>query len=90
MLHVAAILHSGICFGYYNFPIYYDKSWLYQYETTVTSGGSGVKFLWDFCLWTDQIIFTEKPDIVIVEYKQQSGIVVCIAIPADINIVAKE
>jgi len=49
-----------------------------------------VKILCDFDLRTDHIISARRPDIVIVDYNQRNGFIVDVAIPADINIVAKE
>ena len=84
---VASILHRNICSSYH-FPVHCDKPWLYQPEPVLE--GNGVKILWDFDIRTDHIISARRPDIVIVDYNQQKGIILDVAIPADINIATKE
>ena len=49
-----------------------------------------MKILWDFDIRTANIISARRPDIVIVDYNQRTGIIVDVAIPADVNIVSKE
>jgi len=41
-------------------------------------------------LRTDHIISARRPDIVIVHYNERNGFMLHVAIPADINIVAKK
>ena len=49
--------------------------------------GNGVKMLWDFDIRTDNIISARKPEIVVVDYNQKTGIIIDVAIPTDANIV---
>ena len=64
------------------------KPWLYVPQPVVES--RDVKILWDFEVRTDHVISAQRPDIIVLDYKKKCGILIDVAIPADINIIEKE
>lgn len=48
------------------------------------------KILWDFKFQTDKQLLANPPDIVIVDEKKKTVVVIDVAIPADSNIRMKE
>ena len=48
------------------------------------------KILWDFPIHTDKRLFHNQPDIILINYKEQTGVIIDIAVPKDENIQDKE
>lgn len=49
-----------------------------------------VKFLWDMTLRCDQVIEAGRPDLVVVDRKEQSYFIIQVAIPGDSQIFERE
>ena len=48
------------------------------------------KILWVFLIQTDKHLLHNWPDIVLINYKEQTGLIIDIAVPRDENIQDKE
>ena len=48
------------------------------------------KILWDFFIQTDKHLLHNQPDIVLINYKEQTGLIIDIVGPRDENIQEKE
>ena len=48
------------------------------------------KILWDFPIQTDKHLLYNRPDIVLINYKEQTGLIIDISVARDENIQDKE
>ena len=49
-----------------------------------------VKVLWDINFQSDNMIEARKSDIIVIDKKEQKGIIIDIALPADVRVGGKE
>ena len=49
-----------------------------------------VKVLWDISVQCDNMIEAKRPDIILIEKKEQKGIIINIAVPANVRVGKKE
>ena len=48
------------------------------------------KILWDFPIQTDRHLLHNRPDIVLINYKERTGLIIDFAVPRDENIQVKK
>ena len=83
---VAAAVHWSMCKKY---QFDHHKNW-YEHTADKVLENDEVKLLWDFHIQTDHVIEHCRPDILLVKKKEQSAIIVDIAVPGDQRIKSKE
>ena len=83
---VARLVHRSIC-EVYNIKVA-RQPWHHVPEPVVET--DNVKILWDFEIRTDRRITARRPDIVIIDKKKKTGLIIDIAVPEDRNISHKE
>ena len=49
-----------------------------------------MKLLWDINIQCDNLIEARRPDLIVIDKKEQKGIIIDIAVPADIRVEEKE
>ena len=49
-----------------------------------------IKVLWDINIQCDNLIEARRPDLIVIDKKEQKGIIIDIAIPADVRVEKKE
>ena len=49
-----------------------------------------IKVLWNINIQCDNLIEARRPDLIVIDKKEQKGIIVDIAVPADIRVKEKE
>ena len=49
-----------------------------------------VKVLWDINVHCDNMIEARRPDLIVIDKKKQKGIIIDIAVPADVRVGEKE
>ena len=49
-----------------------------------------MKVLWDINIQYDNVIEARRPDIILIDKKEQKGIITDIAVPADVRVGVKE
>ena len=49
-----------------------------------------IKVLWDINIQCDNLIEARRPDLIIIDKKKQKGIIIYIAVPADVQVEEKE
>ena len=49
-----------------------------------------VKVLWDINVQCDKVIETRRTDIILIDKKERKGIIIDIAVPADVRVGEKE
>ena len=84
---VAAVIHWHLM-KVYSFPIS-GRSWCTHKPPPVLET-SAAKILWDFGLTTHQKHASNRPDIVLFDYKSHEILFIEISCPADINVSTKE
>ena len=83
---VAAIIHWSMCRNH-NFEAT-DKWYEHRAEKVVES--DEIKILWDFHIQTDKPVEHCRPDIVLVKKKENTAIIVDVAVPGDCRVGSKE
>ena len=83
--HVASVVHRAICAEY---DLQHNKDWWVTPDSIVKNDRA--KLLWDFPIQTDRHMPHNRPDIVLIDYQQQSGFIIDISVPRDENIRDKE
>ena len=83
--HVASVVYRAISAEY---DLQHSKDWWVEPESVVKNDRA--KILWDFPIQTDRHMPHNRPDIVLIDYQQQSGLIIDIAVPRDENIRDKE
>ena len=67
----------------------HKEKW-YEHNTEGVAENEGVKVLWDMNIQCDNVIEARRPDIVIIDKKEKSCIIVDVAVPADVRVHEKE
>ena len=49
-----------------------------------------VKMLWDINIQCDNVIEARRPDIILIDKKERKGIIIDIAVPADVRVEKKK
>ena len=49
-----------------------------------------MKVLWDINIQCDNLIVARRPDLILIDKKEQKGIIIDIAVPADVRVEEKE
>ena len=49
-----------------------------------------VKVLWDINVQCDNVVVAKRPDIILIDTKERKGIIIDIAVPADVRVREKE
>ena len=49
-----------------------------------------IKVLWDINIQCDSLIEVRRPDLIVIDKKEQKGIIIDIAVPADVRVEEKE
>ena len=62
----------------------------YEHEPEGAIENENVKILWDINIQCDNVIEARRPDIVIVEKKEKSCLIIDIAVPGDVRVYEKE
>ena len=83
---VAAAIHWCMCKKHH---IQCKEKW-YQHVAEKVTETEDVKILWDFPVQNDHVIEARRPDIILVEKKKRSAVIIDIAVPGDTRIVSKE
>ena len=79
--NVAPILCRAICAEY---NLDHSKDWWVKPEKVVRNDHA--KILWDFPIQTDKHLLHNRPDIMLINYKEQAGFRIDSAVPRDENI----
>ena len=66
-----------------------EKKW-YNHKPECVYETEEVKILWDFNIYTDQVIQHRRPDIVVMEKKERKCKIIDIACPGDSRVELKE
>ena len=83
---VAKIVHWSLCRKYNVETV--EQWWKHAPEAVTET--EKVKILWDFSIRTDNYIQANKPDIVVVDKREKTCLIIDIACPLDANIQEKE
>ena len=83
---VAAIVHWNLCKT--NKIECVDK-W-YQHHADKVVETKEVKILWDFNIQTDKVIEHRRPDIVVFKKKENTAVIIDIAVPGDVKVKDRE
>ena len=83
--NVASIVYRAICAEY---DLEHSKDWRVEPEKVIKNDHA--KIFWDFSIQTDKHLLHNRPDIVLINYKEQTGLIIDIAVPRDENIQDKE
>ena len=84
--NVAKRLHWELCKKH---ALECKERW-YDHNPDGTVENNDVKLLWDINIQCDHVIEARRPDIVIIDKRRQSGIILDIAVPADGRVHEKE
>ena len=79
--NVASIVYRAICAEY---NLDHSKDWWVKPKKVVRN--DYVKILWHFPIQTDKHLVHNRPDIVLIKYKEQTGLVTDNAVQRDENI----
>ena len=66
-----------------------SEKW-YEHAPEGVVENDDVKLLWDMNIQCDNVIEARRPDLVLVEKKEHTGIIIDITVPADANVAEKE
>ena len=84
--NVAKKVHWDICKK--NGLEHSEKSYEHAPEGAVEN--EGIKVLWDINIQCDNLIDARQPDLIVIDKKEQKGIIIDIALPADVRVEEKE
>ena len=84
--NVAKKIHWELC---KKNALEHKEKW-YEHNPEGVAENEGVKLLWDMNIQCDNVIEARRPDIVIIDKKEKSCIIVDIAVPADGRVHEKE
>ena len=79
--NVASIVYRAICAEYY-----LERSKDCWVETEKLVRNDHAKILWDFPIQTDKHPLHNRPDIILINHTEQTGLIIDIAVPRDENI----
>ena len=84
--NVAKKVHWGIC---KNNGVQHSEKW-YEHAPEGAVENEGIKILWDINIQCDNLIEARRPDLIVIDKKEQKGIIIDIAVPADVRVEEKE
>ena len=67
----------------------HSEKW-YEYAPEGTVENEENKVLWDINIQCDNLIEARRPDLIVIDKKEQKGIIIDIAVSADIGVEGKE
>ena len=67
----------------------HTEKW-YEHVPERTVQNEEVKVLWDINVQCDNVIEARRPDIIVIDKKERKGIIIDIAVPADVRVGEKE
>ena len=65
-------------------------SGLYEHVSEGVVENEEIKVLWDINVQYDNVIEARRPDIIVIDKKERKGIIIDIAVPADVRVGEKE
>ena len=83
--NVASIIHRAICTEY---NLEHSKDWWVRPEKVVSNDQA--KILWNFPIQANRHLLHNRPDIVLINYKEQTGLTIDTALPRGENIQDKK
>ena len=84
--NVAKKVHWNIC---KENRLEYSEKW-YEHALEGTVENEEIKVLCDINIQCDNLIEARQPDLIVIDKKEQKGIIIDIAVPADVRVVEKE
>ena len=66
-----------------------SEKW-YEHAPEGALGNEEIKVLWDVNIQCDNLIEARRPDLIVIDKKEQKGIITDIAVPADVRVEEKE
>ena len=72
-----------------NYGLGHTEKW-YEHVPERAVRNEEVKVLWDINVQCDKVVETRKPDIILIDKKEQKGIIINIVVPADVRVGEKE
>ena len=83
---VAKLVHWKLCEKH---NLERKEKW-YEYCPEGAVGDDDVKLIWDINIQCDNVIEARRPDLILVDKKVKSGVIIDVAIPGDCRICEKE
>ena len=62
----------------------------YEHDPEGAVENEEIKVLWDINIQCDNLIEARRPDLIVIDKKEQKGIIIYIAVPADVRVEEKE
>ena len=84
--NVAKKVHWDIC---KKNKLEHIEKW-YKHASEGAVVNEKIKVLWDINIQCDNLIEARRPDLIVIDKKEQKGIIIVIAVPADVRIEEKE
>ena len=84
--HVAKKVHWDIC---KKNRLEHSEKW-YEYALEGAVENEENKVLWDINIQCDNLIEARRPDLIVIDKKEQKGIIIDIAVSADIGVEGKK
>ena len=79
--NVAKKVHWDIC---RNNGLEHSEKW-YEHAPEGAVENEEIKVLWDLNIQCDNLIEARRPDVIVIDKKEQKGIIIDIAVPADVT-----
>ena len=67
----------------------HSKKW-YEHALEGVVENEEIKVLWDINIQCDNLMEARRPDLIVIDKKEQKGIIIDIAVPADIRVEEKK
>ena len=67
----------------------HSEKW-YEHAPEGAVENEEIKVLWDINIQCDNLIEARRPDLIVIDKKEQKGIIIDIAVPADVRVEEKE
>ena len=84
--NVAKKVHGDIC---KKNGLEHGEKW-YEHAPKGAVENKEIKVLWDINIQCDNLIEARRPDLIVIDEKEQKGIIIDIAVPADVRVEEKE
>ena len=84
--NVAKKVHWDIC---KKNRLEHSEKW-YEHAPEGAVENEEIKVLWDINIQCDNLIEARRPDLIVIDKKEQKGIIIDIAVPADVRVEEKE
>ena len=84
--HVAKKVHWDIC---KKNRLEHSEKW-YEHVPEGAVENEEIKVLWDINIQCDNLIEARRPDLIVIDKKEQKGIIIDIAVSADVGVEGKE